>query len=401
MKQNLWLVAALAFTFGCTRTAAPIREARSLAEARTLAASESRAILIGVSTHGCAPCKAFDHASTSDNDVRGALASVILIRSAPDGAPDLELWRQSVSGYPTFILLDREGREIDRWSGFGGAHEWRREFNNALAQDIRLDQYRARHEREPTVASALRLARIADDSGDQLLRLKYLDQALTLPGEKPGELRREQLSTLIAAGFVHQKEIPDYDQRLIEAGLGARDACRADADCLLTLALIVTDRQLWSSTQGTVIESLLTALPAQLNPKQERRRVSLRARTVWMLQHDQAAALALWQQHLETQPRPGLDSALEFAAWAFEERIGFAPVEAACLAALETATEPQKQAALLDAIGEARFNLGRVSEAIEAMDRAAALEPTNPRHAEARDAWRALSAKRPTTPAML
>ncbi|MFN7965382.1 MAG: thioredoxin family protein [Acidobacteriota bacterium] len=401
MKRNLWLVATLALAFGCTRTTMPIREARSLAEARALAASESRAILIDVSTHGCAPCKAFDQASTSDNDLREALAHVILIRSAPDGAPDLEPWRRNVSGYPTFILLDREGREIDRWSGFGGADNWRREFDNALAQNIGLDQYRARHEREPTVASALRLARIADDSGDPILQLKYLDQALTLPGEKPVELRREQLRTLIAAGFVNRKELPNYDQRLIEVGLGARDACRADADCLLTLARIVTDRQLWSSTQATVIESLLTALPPQLSPEQERRRVSLRARTVWMLQHDQAAALALWQQHLESQPRPSLDSALEFAAWAFEERIGFAPVEAACLAALEAATEPQKQAALLDAIGEARFNLGRVSEAIDAMDRAATLEPTNPRHAEARDAWRVLSEKRPTTPAVL
>lgn len=394
MQRCGWLVLLGVVLSGCSQGLAPATDAHSLAEARSLSASRKLPILIEVSTEGCSPCAAFDRASKSDRSLKQALERVVLLRTDRDGSTDLQTLRRTVSGFPTFILLDQKGREIDRWLGFGDPDDWRRELENALAQDVNLDEFRVRHALHPSIFSAQRLARIADDSGDTLARLRYLDQALTLPGNKPPELWREHLSALVGARVADYKSVARFEQRLIDAVSGARAACGADADCLLTLAAIVGERRVWSDAQALVSESLLEAVPPQQEPALERRRVSLCAHAEWELRHDEPTALSHWQRHFDAQPAIAPESALAFADWVFEERIGFELLERVCLAALQHPRDPHTQGALLDAVGEARFNLGRMSEAIESMERAAALDTDNPRHADTLDAWRELAAQR-------
>ncbi len=394
MQRCGWLVLLGVVLSGCSQGLAPATDAHSLAEARSLSASRKLPILIEVSTEGCSPCAAFDRASKSDPSLKQALERVVLLRAGRDAPADLHSLLKIVAGFPTFIVLDQQGREIDRWLGYGDPDEWRRELENALAQDVNLDEFRVRHALHPSIFSAQRLARIADDSGDTLARLSYLDQALTLPGNKPPELWREHLSALVGARFEYGKSVASFEQRLIDAASGAQAACDADADCILVLVAIVSERQMWCDAQGLVCESLLEAVPPHLDQTQERRRVSLRAHVAWELRHDESAALSAWQQHFDARPAIDPESALAFADWVFEERIGFVLLEQVCLAALEHPRDQHTQGALLDAVGEARFNLGRMSEAIESMERAAALDTDNPRHADTLDAWRELAAQR-------
>jgi len=86
-------------------------------EAEALARDEGRALLIDFETTWCGPCKIMDEWVYTADNVVDASQAVVAVKVDGDEHPDLKE-SFGVSGFPTMILLDSEGNELRRVSGY-------------------------------------------------------------------------------------------------------------------------------------------------------------------------------------------------------------------------------------------------------------------------------------------
>lgn len=379
---------------GCSAKPTPQR-ADSWHEALERARALQRPILIDISTDGCPPCEAFHRATVNDRTVRESLTHVVLVSSTPRGAPDLESLRATARSYPTFVLFDQQGSEVDRWVGFGRTANWCDRLAGALVLETPLETVRAQHRQQPTAATARRLARLATDANDPEAAVRYLDEASQLSEDKPPELWRDRVAALLTLLATRRTDSTLINPRVAAAVEDARQACAGDASCQLSLVELVQNGWYRAEPLESRLGAMLADIPEQADQELERRRITQLAQFAWVFRHDEATALGYWHQHLALHRPPDPDSTLAFAAWVFDARAGFDALERVSAAALEGVRDPALQAPLLDVLAEARFNQGRLAEAIDTMDRAARLDPDHPRHADTRDAWRELLAKSP------
>lgn len=85
-----------------------------------------------------------------------------------------------VYGYPTFILMNKEGQEIERWAGFGKAKNFLAQLKTAAADPTTLAEKRARFEKAPTGEMARRIGNSLAEQNKPLEALHYFDQAIAL-----------------------------------------------------------------------------------------------------------------------------------------------------------------------------------------------------------------------------
>jgi tetratricopeptide (TPR) repeat protein len=88
--------------------------------------------------------------------------------------------------YPVFILTDKTGGVIKRWTGYtGGASVLISTLNSALSDLVTIDGRLAQYEANPTYKDALYLAGYFSDNGDHLRAVEFYRNAISL-GSKTG-----------------------------------------------------------------------------------------------------------------------------------------------------------------------------------------------------------------------
>jgi thiol:disulfide interchange protein len=111
----------------------------SFAEAVAQAKARKEFVFVDVFTTWCGPCKMLEKQTFSDPEVKAELAKMVSISldaESPSGAPVADQYH--VSGYPTLLVLDGDGKEVGRITGFLGPEPF-------LAK---LDEIRARAPRK-------------------------------------------------------------------------------------------------------------------------------------------------------------------------------------------------------------------------------------------------------------
>jgi thiol-disulfide isomerase/thioredoxin len=86
-------------------------------EAERLARSEGKPLFIDFETTWCGPCKIMDEWVYTADQVVDAAVPVVSVKVDGDERLDLKE-RFGITGFPTLILLDAEGRELRRASGY-------------------------------------------------------------------------------------------------------------------------------------------------------------------------------------------------------------------------------------------------------------------------------------------
>lgn len=105
---------------------------RSLTPALARAGNENKLVMVDFYTDWCRWCTEMDRTTYADDRVQSALTRVVLVRlnAEKDGEADAD--RLRVSGYPTIIFLDPQGREVGRISGYLPAGEFLEEFEDVV-----------------------------------------------------------------------------------------------------------------------------------------------------------------------------------------------------------------------------------------------------------------------------
>ncbi len=168
------------------------------------AAQVHKALVLEFGAKWCGPCQVFNRQVLPLPDVQRALGSVLFVHYDADTAVGQTAARTlGVLGYPTFVALGQDGREIGRLQGYREAEEFSRWVTGAAADAEPTAALQARAESDSAPAQALlQLGRRQLKSGEvaaaeQLLARAQKTATGLVAAEVDWELRLIKLRRLL------------------------------------------------------------------------------------------------------------------------------------------------------------------------------------------------------------
>lgn len=101
------------------RAAKPLAFGGDLAAALAAAKQNDQRVFVDFATTWCGPCKQMDQWVYTAQDVVAAAAGIVAVKLDGDVERDL-VKRYAVTAYPTMLLLDADGKELNRAVGYRG-----------------------------------------------------------------------------------------------------------------------------------------------------------------------------------------------------------------------------------------------------------------------------------------
>lgn len=123
----------------------------NFAEALSKAKQENKPMLIDVYATWCGPCNRLDKIVFSDEEAAKFInAQFVSLKVDGEKGEGPELLKEfNIPGYPTILLIDQNGEEIDRVVGFdGNKEEWMQTLKDYMEGKNTLQDYLARLETE-------------------------------------------------------------------------------------------------------------------------------------------------------------------------------------------------------------------------------------------------------------
>lgn len=150
----MFFVAAVIFVAGCgekqeTPVSSEIEFVTDYDSALVIAQAKNQKILLDFYTDWCYWCKVLDSATYSDPAV--IEFSNTMVFAKVNAEVDTNLAKEyAIQGYPTLVLMEADGTEIDRIGGYLPPDEFLEEINNYLQGIGTLADYQRRAESEPS-----------------------------------------------------------------------------------------------------------------------------------------------------------------------------------------------------------------------------------------------------------
>lgn len=362
---------ALALVFGVSPEPALANPA-SLAEAKALAAKEKKPLLVDFYATWCGPCKRFAADAESDASVQKSLGQVVLFKTDAEKGDGIQLAAEhNVKSYPTFVVLNADGKTMERWSGY--EKQW---FVNALsgavADPTTVEQKEARFAKSPTAKDAARLSEIKMSRGDVKNAVVFSRKAAEL---EPTTERRLAVVEGMAYSmhtktFTAEEVAQERDKFL---ATGTKDPASLSR---LVGALRFAGSQAGMPTLvAPALGPALVATEGATDPAILAQRQELLVDKALLVDKDPALAGKLKK---ETMPEGWMtDSARlnSFAWWSFENNVNLPEAEALAKKGVELAPAGAEKAMVLDTLAEILFAEGKKSEAVAAIEKAVKEDP--------------------------
>jgi len=116
----LTLASALLFcAFSGMAIAGEINWLTSMSDGITLAKSSGKPIMVDFYTDWCGWCKKLDKDTYTNSTVQALAEKFVCVKVDAD-KDRASAEKYGVSGFPTIIFLDKDGKEIDRITGYEG-----------------------------------------------------------------------------------------------------------------------------------------------------------------------------------------------------------------------------------------------------------------------------------------
>ncbi len=383
-------LAAMAIA-GCAH---PVRFA-TFDDAKASASGRGVPVLVDFYADWCGPCQRFASAVETDESLREALRRVAFVSvdsEKGDGEALAETYE--VSSYPNFVLMNADGRVIDRWAGFGDVDDFLASLDRAAADPTTVEDKFARFEHAPTAELAERLARIASARSAHAEAVRYWREAERLDPATAG--------SHVFEIFRHTYAGLDKDEFTIDDVRAAADAAfgndRIDADVRVEVALSMAELAEKRSDPALATPYLAPALAlVDANPGTaggERSRTALRIAKALLVDADPDAAVAIKRASLPEGWRDAPDQLNDFAWWCFEHATNLEEAEALSRRGVELAQPGAQRAMILDTVAEICNLRGDCGEAIELITRAISEDPENPHYSRQLDRFRAELARK-------
>jgi hypothetical protein len=326
---------------------------QSFADAKKLAASESRPLLLKVGTSWCKSCKKFDATVESDAVFRHAIAErVVLHRVDAEAGEGVDVARAyHVAGYPTFVLMSPQGEMMDCWMGFYEPTEFTESMDKALADPTTVAEKLARFRETPTATDALKLGDLRQYQGMSAEAVAYYQRAQTLDpsADVDYDLR---IFGAMARGAWGQIYTTDAVKSRADAVYASNPEPSAMLEVLYSmkkLAHTANEPTLWHPYLKATVEAEASFAGDE----------KLAHKVAWYkpdyalhIRKDVDQAI---RYRKEVMPEGWLENANElnnFAWWCFENRVNLQEADALARRGVELAQSGREKANILDTLAE-------------------------------------------------
>lgn len=275
-------------------------------------------------------------------------------------------------GFPTFVLVDAAGAEIDRLVGYGGVPPFVAALDAALADPLTVVQREERFRVRPTAADAVRIARVAAGRGEAARAVTWYHEAQRLD---PAADYAYDSFDAVAMGFRRQQATAAELRAAADAVFASP---RAGAEQLLMVGYVMSGSARRAQDPSLREPYLAQALartadltdPALLGDRRE-----LEIEYALHVARDRDLALALKRASLADGWRDDSSALNGFAWWCFENRVNLKEAEALARRGAELAPDAAARAGVLDTAAELRAARGDPRGALALAREAAAADP--------------------------
>ena len=318
-------------------------------------------------------CKKFAGAVDSDVDVQKALESVVLYRIDCEKGEGKDIAKEyAVRGYPTFILMNKDGKVIDRWAGYSKEYLLRT-LSDAMLDLSTIEEKLAQMKIKPELHTAVSLGRYSSSMDNFKDAVDYYKTAQTLKTDPNADYNSDIFENTLegtAKGSFSNDELK-------AAADNAIAAMHDPADIFGISANMVSYAKQHELNQ-TIVEYLQTGLDATANNNDKK--IDAMHRTLMvdyclLVKHDTASAVEYKKGIMPEGWMENADQLNEFAWWCFENNADLKEAETLAHKAVDMAQPGKGKGNILDTLAEILHARGKNAEAIAVYKQAMQEDP--------------------------
>lgn len=330
--------------------------------------------------------------ANTDTKLQDALRSVAFYHLDGEKGEGPELMKQyEIHAYPTFVLMDADGRMMNRWWGVRSPRDFMETLALAKDDPMPVPEREARMAKAPNAHDAALLARVRMTNND----FKAADSlyALAVKLEKDAKVDHTwDIFDVVSSGYPD-----DFDYARLKAcadralALGSPEP-GAIADLAMSMVDAAKNEKLGTDAWAPYMKAGLKASEGTTDSETLRTRRFLLVDNAVFIEKDMAKAV---QYERDTMPadwetRPG--SLNRFAAWCAEYKVNLEDAETMARKAVELGKPGRAKAAYLDTLAEVLAARGKPADALEAAQKSVTEDPKNPGYPKQVERFKALVA---------
>jgi tetratricopeptide (TPR) repeat protein len=299
-----------------------------------------------------------------DNDVIASLESVILFQTDAEKGEGKELAHEfDVKGYPTFVMVDTDGRTLDRWAGYG-KENFVETLADAMTDLSTIEEKLAAYQESPTAGLAVVLARYNSSVDDYAAAVDYYATAQRIKENSNDDYTYEIFRNTYYGSSGEEFTLDD----VLTAANGVLESKNADPEDVVNTAISVT-RVAKKNDRVDVIQPYMEAglkISSQSDsPRMKDAYNQLMIDKSLLITGNEEMAV---EYKKATMPEGWMDDAGRlnaFAWWCFENKVDLEEAEKLSRKSVELAEPGHQKAMNLDTLAEICNALDNYREAVE------------------------------------
>ncbi len=294
--------------------------------------------------------------------------------------------KYKIIGYPTFILTNSEGSQIDRWLGYSKDH-FLESLGLALADLSTIDEKTSRFNAQPNFADAVALGRYNASTGEYKQAVEFYTRAQQLNEDKTTDYAYEIFNN-IALGL-------SRDYFSYEDAINAAHAVFAST-AIATELLVHTARTMSRiARQNDRLDDMAEYLQKGLDVSADSDEAAIQRYHNLMLTDfslyitgDTANAVESKKASMKEGWTEDANSLNSFAWWCYENLVNLEEAETLARRAVELSEPGSSRAMILDTAAQICKARGKIEDAIKLMELAIAEDPDNEQWSETLESFK-------------
>jgi tetratricopeptide (TPR) repeat protein len=312
----------------------------------------------------------------SDADIQKILESVVLYQVDAEKGDGKELAKEfGVSAYPTFAMVDSEGKTIDRWLGYG-KDDFINKMGSALSDLTTIEEKQARFQSQPESRTAAALGRYNSAIFKYKEAVEFYRQAQILDASQKNDYSGDIFENMYH-GLKDTLFLYEDVSRAADAALATH---RGSPERIVEIASMMSRTAGQHKRPDDVAKYLQAGLDATAGkdePELKQAHAELMVDFSLAIKHDTASAVEYKRASMPDGWMTIANQLNEFAWWCFENNFNLEEAERLSRKSVESAQPGREKANCLDTLAEIVNARGNTREAIDLSKKAVKETPDN------------------------